>query len=171
MKSHREGFRLVKVLVIYSSKGGSTKRLAECIAQGVKEIPEAEVDLMPVTAAKCGDLGNYDGIIAGSPAYFGSMAADLKALFDESIQIRGQLADKVGAAYATSAHSSGGKETTIMSILQAMLIHQMIIVGDPLESGGHYGVAVLGTDVDRERVEARAFGRRVAEVARKIKQG
>ena len=58
-----------------------------------------------------------------------------------------------------------------MSILQAMLIHQMIIVGDPLESGGHYGVAVLGTDVDRERVEARAFGRRVAEVARKIKQG
>jgi len=160
---------LVKILVVYSSHTGNTKRLAELIAQGAGEEPGTEVVVKPASETSLGDLGECDVLIAGSPVYFGTMAADLKALFDKSVQVRGQLADKIGAAFATSGHPCGGKETTILSILEAMLIHQMIVIGDPLESGGHYGIGILGTEVAEQRDVALAFGRRVAAVARKLK--
>ena len=56
-----------------------------------------------------------------------------------------QMGDKIGTAFATSGDQSGGKETTIFSIIQAMLIYGMIIVGDPLDATGHYGVSCTGT--------------------------
>ena len=84
---------------------------------------------------------DYNLVIVGSPVYFGSMAAQVKALFDKSVVIRRQLKDKVGAAFVTAGHNTGGKETTMLSILQAMLIHEMIVIGDPISVGGHYGTA------------------------------
>jgi NAD(P)H dehydrogenase (quinone) len=76
--------------------------------------------------------------------------------------VRRKLFNKVGAAFATSAHRTGGKETTIISILQAMLVCGMAVVGDPYETGGHYGAA--GSD-EAGLKEGRALGKRVAELA------
>ena len=75
------------------------------------------------------DFVESDGIIAGSPVYFGVMAAEMKEVFDKFVGIRKKMGDKIGAAFATSGNSSGGKETTIFSIIQAMMIYGMIIVG------------------------------------------
>ena len=159
---------MAKVLIVYSSRTGSTKRLAESIAAGAREVHGAEVVIKAAGETKCEELVGYDGYVFGSPVYFGSMAADLKRLFDESVRVRGQLADKVGAAFATGGHPTGGKQTTMLSIIQAMLIHQMIIVGDPISSGGHYGVGLVARDVDDEREAACAVGRRIAEIAQKL---
>jgi len=79
-----------------------------------------------------------------------------------------ELKDKVGAAFATSAHPTGGKETTIMSIIQAMLIHEMIVIGDPISAGGHYGAATTGKPDAGAVGEGKALGRRVAEIVRKL---
>lgn len=76
------------------------------------------------------DLLASDAIIAGSPVYYGAMAAEMKAVFDKSVTVHNQMEDKIGAAFATSGDASGGKETTLLSIIQAMLISGMIIVGD-----------------------------------------
>jgi NAD(P)H dehydrogenase (quinone) len=69
---------------------------------------------------------------------------------------------------SSNAHPTGGKETTMISILQAMLIHGMIVVGDPIKAGGHYGVATAGMP-DHETLEAgKSLGKRVAEISKKL---
>jgi len=157
-----------KVLVIYSSKSGNTKKLAKAIIDGVKEVPGIECEIKNVGEVSNKDLVEAEAIIVGSPVYFGSMSGELKEMFDKSVAIRGKLEGKIGAAFTTSGHHTGGKETTIFSILQAMLIHGMIIVGDPISAGGHYGVASVGSP-DTEGINAgKLLGRRVAEITKKL---
>lgn len=153
-----------KILVVFYSRGGNTRKLAEAVAEGVREAG-GNPALKSVDEINISEIPGYDGIIAGSPVYFGSMAAELKKFFDESIVVRKKLFNKVGAAFVTGAHRTGGKETTLISILQAMLISGLIIVGDPFETGGHYGAA--GSD-EIGLEEGRALGKRVAELANLI---
>lgn len=96
------------------------------------------------------------------------MAYDLKRVFDEFIGIRKKMENKVGAAFGTSADPSGGKETTMMSILQCLLIYGMVIVGDPMDATGHYGVASSGSPDERISENAKKLGRRVAELCKKL---
>ena len=159
----------MKVLVMYFSKSGNTKKLAAMIAKGVKEVNGVECDLKPVAEINKQDFLTSDAIIAGSPVYFGTMAAKVKEIFDKYVGIRNKMGDKIGAAFATSADSSGGKETTIISIIQAMLIYGMIIVGDPLDATGHYGVACTGAPNQETAENAEKLGHRVAELVKKLK--
>ena len=158
-----------KVLVLYYSKSGNTKKLAEEIAKGVKEVEDIECVLKSTNAVTKDDFLKSDGIIAGSPVYFGSMAAELKDIFDKFVGIRKKMGDKVGGAFTTSGDDSGGKETTIISIIQAMLIYGMIIVGDPLDATGHYGVACTGPPSKETAVYARKLGKRVALLVKKLR--
>ncbi len=159
----------MQVLVMYHSKTGHTKKLAEEIARGVREVKGVDCVVKPVSEVTKEDFLSSDGIIAGSPVYFGSMAAELKAVFDSFVGIRKQMGDKIGAAFATSADPSGGKETTIMSIIQALLIYGMIVVGDPLDATGHYGVACVGTPDKSTADYAAKLGRRVALLVQTVK--
>lgn len=159
----------MQVLVMYYSRSGNTKKLAEEIARGVQEIGDVECVSKPVSEITKDDFLSSDGIIAGSPVYFGTMAAELKEVFDKFVGIRRHMEDKVGAAFATSADPSGGKETTIFSIIQAMLIYGMIIVGDPLEATGHYGVSCIGAPDKQTAANAAKLGKRVASLAKKLK--
>jgi NAD(P)H dehydrogenase (quinone) len=96
------------------------------------------------------------------------MAAPLKDVFDRLVMTRPRMGGKVGAAFASGGDASGGKETTLLSILHAFLINGMIVVGDPLDTGGHYGAACIG-EPDAEALEnAKALGKRVAELAKKV---
>ncbi len=155
-----------KILIVYYSRSGNTERLAKAVAEGVRE-GGGNPSLKSVDEVDINELPDYDGIIAGSPVYYGSMAAELKKFFDESVMVRRKLFNKIGAAFATGAHRTGGKETTLISILQAMLINGMVVVGDPIETGGHYGAA--GSD-DVGLKEGRALGKRVAELADTIRE-
>jgi len=158
----------MKVLVMYFSKSGNTKKLAEEISKGVKEVDGVECLLKPVSDVTKEDFLTSDGIIAGSPVYFGTMAAELKHVFDKYVGLRKNMGDKAGAAFATSGDDSGGKETTIMSIIQAMLIYGMIIVGDPLDASGHYGVACTGAPDEQTSTYAKKLGKRVATLIKKL---
>jgi len=156
------------ILIIYYSKTGRTKRLAEEIAQGVREVEGVILNMKSASEVTKEDFLNSEGIIAGSPVYFGTMAAELKDVFDRFLPIRKQMEHKVGAAFATSHHPTGGKETTIMSIIQAFLIYGMIVVGDPMNASGHYGVAYSGDMNQQVKDEARKLGKRVAELVKKL---
>jgi len=157
----------MKVLVLYYSKGGNTKRLAEEIAKGV-ESTGLKALLKNTTEVTKDDFLESAGIIAGSPVYFGVMAWELKKVFDDFVSTRKKMEDKVGAAFATGGHHTGGKETTIMSILQCLLIYGMIIVGDPMSASGHYGVACLGKPDENALRDAFKQGARVAELCKKV---
>ncbi|RLA85320.1 MAG: flavodoxin family protein [Deltaproteobacteria bacterium] len=158
----------MKVLVLYYSKTGNTKRLAQEIAKGVEEVSGVEAILRSTQEVTEEDFLTCQGLIAGSPVYFGSMAAELKAVFDRFVYLRKKMENKIGAAFATSADPSGGKETTMISILQVLLIYGMIVVGDPMDATGHYGVACSGSPDERTLSNARKLGRRVAELVKRL---
>jgi NAD(P)H dehydrogenase (quinone) len=115
------------------------------------------------------DFLNSEGVIAGSPVYFGVMAAQLKKVFDDFVGIRKKMENKIGAVFATSGDSSGGKETTMMSIIQVLMIYGMIIVGDPLSATGHYGVSCVGSPDEKTETNGMMLGRRVAELVKRLK--
>ena len=158
----------MKVLVIYHSLTGNTEKLAKAVAEGVEK-EGVECVIKRAREVKKEDFLSADAIIAGSPVYFGSMASDLKKVFEDFVDIRDEMEGKIGAAFATSADPSGGKETTILSILQAMLIYGMIVVGDPMLAGGHYGVACTGRPTKRDLDNAIKLGERVARLVKRLR--
>ena len=158
----------MNVLVLYFSRGGNTRRLAEAIAEGARRVDGTTVVLKDTDAVTKEDFLAADGLIAGSPVYFGSMAAPLKAVFDEFVGLRRKMENKIGAAFATSGDPTGGKETTMLAIIQAMLIYGMVIVGDPLSATGHYGTACVGTPDAKTMDNGAKLGQRVAELARRM---
>jgi len=158
----------MQILILYHSKGGNTRKVAERIAEGVEAVSGAKALLKSTQEVNKDDFVDSAGVIAGSPVYFGAMAWDLKRVFDEYVVVRRKMENKVGAAFATSGDPSGGKETTMMSIVQCLLIYGMIVVGDPMDATGHYGVACVGAPDERTNENARKLGRRVAELCKKL---
>lgn len=158
----------MQVLVTYYSGTGNTKKLAEAVVKGVKSVDGVDAALKAAADVREEDFDAAQGIIAGSPNYFGSMAAQLKAMFERFVHLRSRTQNKVGAAFATSGDVNGGMETTLTSILKAMLIYGMIVVGDPLDATGHYGVTAAGEPDDGKLEDAEKLGRRVAELVKKL---
>ncbi len=158
----------MQILVLYHSKGGNTRKLAEHIADGVASVDGVKAVLKNTKEVTKDDFVNSAGIIAGSPVYFGIMAADLKRIFDEFVGVRKQIENKVGAAFATSGDPTGGKETTMMSIIQCMLIYGMIVVGDPMDATGHYGTACVGPPDESMGENGRKLGKRVAALCKQL---
>ncbi|ADG13485.1 NADPH-dependent FMN reductase [Methanocaldococcus infernus ME] len=117
-----------------------------------------------------------DGIILGSPVYFGGVTAQLKMIMDRSRPLRSgfQLKNKVGGAISVGGSRNGGQETTIEQIHNFFLIHSMIVVGDA-EPTAHYGGTGFGRapgDCEKDEVgieTAKNVGRKVAEIVKLIK--
>jgi NAD(P)H dehydrogenase (quinone) len=158
----------MKILVLYFSKGGNTRRLAEAVTEGVNAITRAEAVLKKTDQVTKDDFLEASAIIAGSPVYFGTMAAQLKQVFDEFVSVRKKMENKIGAVFSTAGDVTGGKETTMFSIIQALMIYGMIIVGDPMAATGHYGVSCVGQPDEKTLENGRLLGKRVAELAIKV---
>ncbi|MFA5276214.1 MAG: NAD(P)H-dependent oxidoreductase, partial [Candidatus Omnitrophota bacterium] len=151
--------------VIYYSRTGNTKKMAQAIGQGLQKegVSAAVKDISDITVD---ELLKADAIIIGSPTYYGTMAAEIKKLLDDSVKFHGKLDGKIGAAFASSANIAGGNETTIVDILCAMLIHGMIIQGDP--QGDHYGPVAIGAPDERSLNECLRLSQRIAKLMKKI---
>jgi len=156
---------MAKVLIIYYSRTGNTEKMAELVGEGVKG-EGVEVEIKKVGDVKLEELLEVQGIVMGSPTYYGSPAAELKFLLDKSVKFHGQLEGKVGAAFSSAANIGGGNETTIMDILKAFLIHGMIIQGD--SRGDHYGPVSIGAPDSRVTSQCRKLGQKVARLVKKL---
>jgi NAD(P)H dehydrogenase (quinone) len=156
------------VLILYYSKSGNTEKMAKLVAEGVRSVSGVDAVLKTTREVTKEDFSNAAGIVAGSPVYFGVMAADLKRVFDEFVGIRKQMENKVAGAFVTSGFWAGGNETTLISILQCMLIYGMIVVGDPMSATGHYGATSIAAPDDNAADTARKLGVRVAELSKKL---
>jgi len=158
---------VASVLVTFYSRSGNTEKMAELVAAGAKEVSGVKVDLRPVEEVSADDLLAYDGIIMGSPVYFGSMAGELKTLIDLSVKHYGKFNGKVGGAFASCGALGGGIETTVMDIIKAMLIHGMVVVGDT--SCAFLGAVSVGApDEERDQKDCAGLGRRVAELTKRL---
>jgi NAD(P)H dehydrogenase (quinone) len=168
---------LVKVLVTYHSLSGNTERMAEAVVDGVKGVPGTEVLLKRVGKVTADDLFSADAVVVGSPVYWSNMSGEVKTFFDNwqfkfGVFPDFKMKNKIGAAFATGGQVSSGKEVAMLTILAAMLGNQMIVVS----GGGAFGASATtegdspGID-NKELADAKALGRRVAEVAVRFKAG
>ena len=157
---------MAKAIVIYYSRTGNTKDMAEIIAKSMNEA-DLQTECKSLSDVKTEELLNYDAIVVGSPTYYGHMAGPIKQLIDDSVAFHGKLDGKIAAAFSSSANIAGGNETTIMGIIEALLIAGCIVQGDP--QGDHYGPVSIGKPDDRVRRQCVRRGRRIAELTKKLK--
>jgi NAD(P)H dehydrogenase (quinone) len=142
---------MAQILVLYYSVGGSVRRMAELVAEGVERVPGAAARLRTVPrvstgigaaaavpesgAPYCelGDLEECAGLALGSPTRFGNMAAPLKHFWDGTSLLwqRGALAGKPACVFTSTASLHGGQETTLVSMMLPLLHHGMLILGLP----------------------------------------
>ena len=140
------------VLVLYYTQGGSVRRMAELIAEGIERVPGASARLrtVPKVAAtttiaepsipdagapycELRDLEECAGVALGSPTRFGNMAAPMKYFLDgtASLWMSGALAGKPACVFTSTASLHGGQETTLLSMMLPLLHHGMLIMGLP----------------------------------------
>ena len=88
---------MATVLIIYYSRSGNTEKMADYVREGV-ESEGVAAKVSPVSGLHPSDLLEPEGIIIGSPTYYGGMAAEIKSLLDQSVSYHGKLVGKVGGA-------------------------------------------------------------------------
>jgi NAD(P)H dehydrogenase (quinone) len=140
------------VLVLYYTQGGSVRRMAELVADGIERVPGASARLrtVPKVAAtttiaepavpdagapycEMKDLEDCIGLALGSPTRFGNMAAPMKYFLDSTsgLWLSGALSGKPACVFTSTASMHGGQETTLVSMMLPLLHHGMLIVGLP----------------------------------------
>ncbi len=158
---------MVKMLVSYYSRSGHTKRMAEEIAKAAEEAG-AEVDLLILEKVDVKSLMDYDCLVIGSPTYYGQMAGVVKEFFDRSVKIHGKLAGKVGGAFSSSGLRAGGNETTVLSILQAWLVHGMLVMGT--SGADHFGPVSVGEPDEAALKSCTKYGQRLVEYSSRLSE-
>ena len=156
---------MAKVLIVYYSKTSNTKKMANFVEEGVKE-EKIEVICKRVENTNLNDLLEADGIIIGSPTYFGSMSSPIKEFIDKSIKYYGKLEGKVGGAFTSCQRIGGGGETTLQSIINAFLVHGMIVQG--VSNSSHYGPVAIGSPDNIACEECKKLGKKVANIVRQL---
>jgi NAD(P)H dehydrogenase (quinone) len=199
---------MTKLLVLYYSMYGHIETMANAVAEGARSVEGVEVSLKRVpelmsdeTAKKYGakldqaapvaspkELGDYDGIIFGTPTRFGNMAAQMRNFLDQtgSLWVKGAMVGKVASVFASTG-TGGGNESTILTFIPTLLHHGMIYVGLPyacpeltdiseVRGGSPYGAATIaGSDGSRqpsakELAMARYQGWHVAGITAQLKK-
>lgn len=158
-----------EILVLYYSRHGATRQMAQLVARGVAQVPgvQARLRTVPEVSAVCeatapsipdegapyatlDDLEQCIGVAVGSPTRFGNMAAAMKHFWDGTspLWMKHALAGKPAALFTSSSSMHGGQESTLLSMMLPLLHHGMLIVGLPysepelaltLEGGTPYG--------------------------------
>lgn len=196
---------MIKVLLLYYSKQGSLAGMTEQIARGVESCPgvEAVIRTLPGVSAttestqskiaehgpqyaSLDDLKSCDGLILGSPAYFGNMAAEVKHFLDQTspLWLSGALIGKPAGVYTSSSSLHGGQESVLLSMMLPLLHHGMLISGIPYSEtalhntrtgGSPYGASHLAhnneTRLSEDEISGcQTLGRRIATLAHQLKQ-
>jgi len=156
---------MAKILILYFSRTGHTKKMAEEVAVGVKAAG-AEAVLCDTVSCVIDNIPEFDGYIIGTPTYYGLASGPIKEFFDRTIVHHGKLEGKVGGAFSSAGVLGGGSETAVLSVIQMMLVHGMIVQGQA--RGHHYGVVSIGAPDEKVIEECRKLGKKVAALAVKM---
>jgi NAD(P)H dehydrogenase (quinone) len=140
------------ILVLFYSRHGSTRKLAELIAQGVESVPGCDARLRTVPAVstvaeatepdvpadgapyvELDDLAECAGLAVGSPTRFGNMAAAMKYFWDGTAAqwLSGALAGKPACVFTSTGSLHGGQESTLLSMMIPLFHHGLMVIGLP----------------------------------------
>lgn len=143
---------MIDILVLYYSRTGNVRAMAEQIARGIESVETCVATLrtVPAISTVCeatedvipeqghlyvsnDDLKNCDGLVLGSPTRFGNMAAPLKYFIDQTsdIWLSGSLIGKPAAVFTSTSSLHGGQESTLLSMMLPLMHHGMLLMGLP----------------------------------------
>jgi NAD(P)H dehydrogenase (quinone) len=167
---------MVRILLLYDSRGGLTARLADAVEAGIRSAGGACLRRTVETASPA-DLLACDGLVVGSPNWSG-ITGRLKEWFDASGDLweSGELAGLPGGAFTAGYSRSAGTEATLLQLLHLLLAHGMVIVGLPWSdrmrrSGSYYGATAHGEVTPDDEAQASLLGARVTGIARHLRSG
>jgi NAD(P)H dehydrogenase (quinone) len=179
---------MARVIIVYATDYGSTKKMAEAVAEGVNSVDGAEAVLKMAEETKINDLLAADALIFGSPVHMGSMDYRMKMLIDKvcsGLWMKDALTGKVGAVFTTGSgfgNSGGGAELTQLSMLSNFAELGLLLIPLPkntpgyAKAGSQWGPHGRSADEnlkpkglnDDQLVAARHHGANVATVALKL---
>jgi NAD(P)H dehydrogenase (quinone) len=158
-----------KVLVLYDSETGNTKKMAQYVAEGTKTVPGTEVRLLSVNNARKEDVLWCDGIAVGNPTNMGILSWKMKKFWDKEIwDLWSKIDGKIGCAFSSSGGWGGGSELTCQSILTVLMNFGFLVFGIPDYVADqftlHYGSVVAGEPrLEREIAACKKLGKRLAQ--------
>ena len=150
-KNGNTAFLLNEILENLAQKGADTKIIHAQSAVLSSKSPYCTACSMPCNKScfvgteleiAYENLAKADAIILGSPVYFGTVSAQIKAFFDKARSIRGSFTGKLSVAVSCGGARFGGQETTVKALHDIALVHGMTIIGDGSRGtdAGHHGV-------------------------------
>ncbi len=178
---------MTKIAILYYSRYAHIEEVTKAIANGIK-LETIEPILMHCSEASSDVLNEVDGIIFGTPTYFGSISSELKAFFDttSSIWIQQKWRNKIAAGFTHSSGLSGDKLNTLQQLMIFAMQHGMIWVGLDLlpnqekenfklnrlgswtglmtQSEMTNGIPLIEDDLET----AKYFGQRVAKITKRM---
>lgn len=157
----------MKILIVYDSRTGNTEKMAYAVQDGVVKAG-VDAEVKKIDEASIDELLHVEGLILGSPVYYGSPTGKIKQFIDESVKYHGKLEGKIGGAFTSSGGSHSGAETTLIALIEALMIHGMIIHGT--SGRNHYGPASVGSPEDGDIETCKDYGERLGKLVKKIHQ-
>ena len=178
-----------EILVLYYSRYGAVRQMAQAVAHGIGQIPGAVARLrtVPAVSAVCEavepaipdsgapyaelkDLEECCGLALGSPTRFGNMAAPLKYFLDSTsaLWLRGALSGKPACVFTSTSSLHGGQETTLLSMMLPLMHHGMLMVGLPYTEPALLATTTGGTPYGASHVAGTASDRGLSEDERKL---
>jgi NAD(P)H dehydrogenase (quinone) len=161
--------RPARILVLYYSRGGHTKMMADLVLEGSAAISMTEARLKSVDEATADDLVWCDGVAVGSPTHMGTIAWQMKRWWDEVAQpLWPAIEGKIGCAFSSAGGLAGGGELTCVALQIVLMNYGLLVFGVPDYVGPgqtlHYGAICAGRPRNGAESEAcRRLGRRLAE--------
>lgn len=180
---------MAKILIIYATDHGSTKKMAEAVAAGARTVPESEVEIKEAETVSVEDILATDAMIVGSPVHMGSIDWRVKKFIDSVCSgpwMQDKMVGKVGAVFASGSgfgNTGGGAELTMLALLSNIAELGMVIVPLPKSTPGYavgglhwgpygraHGEDMSPTGVSEEKLEAaKCHGAHVARAAAALK--
>lgn len=179
----------VKVLIVYATVWGNTKKMAEAVKAGADSVPDTETLLKECQEATIEDVQSSDALILGSPVHMGSPDWKIKKFIDEicsTLWMKDSMIGKVGAVFASGGgfgSAGGGAEITMLAMMNNLVELGLLIVPLPKNTEGYpfgglqwgpygrtMGIHMEKSGIDENHLDAsKNHGKHVARLAKTVK--
>lgn len=159
----------MKISILYFSKTGHTKEMANVIADGIRKVPNIEVGVFALDNIDDKFLLDSKAVIFGTPTYYANTCWQIKKWFDESNNYN--LEGKIGAVFSTAHYAQGGADTAILTIINHLMVKGMLVYSGGSALGKpfiHLGAVAIDENFEESKSMFSIFGERIALKAKEL---